>query len=70
MRGNRNITRAQESTTGWDISPKLFGKIKFTELRSNKHLQMIRAELQTRQAMPALGGGGFRVLVDALQRNG
>jgi hypothetical protein len=38
---------------------KLFGKIKFTELRSDKHLEMIGTEfLQTRHAVPALGGGG------------
>lgn len=53
LKDNRVAELARESTTRWDKSPKLEGKIKFPELRQAKRTAAIITELQTREAMSA-----------------
>jgi hypothetical protein len=66
---DQELQYKSECTIGWDISPKLFGKIKFSELNKTGHLKKIETELQTREAMPAVVRVGFKVLVEALKKH-
>jgi hypothetical protein len=51
---NKELQYKSECTTGWGISPKVFGNIKFSELNKTDHLKKIETEMQTREAMPAV----------------
>jgi hypothetical protein len=57
----------RESTDGWDVPPRLLGKIVFSELRKEHHLDAIKTELMKREALPATHDPTYTAYVKALK---
>ena len=49
----KELEFALEQIEGWDVPPRLEGKIVFSDLRKDKHLQDLIKELQHREDMPS-----------------
>jgi hypothetical protein len=68
--GPFNLTQpksTRESTDGWDVPPRLLGKIVFSELRKEHHLDAIKTELMKREALPATHDPTYSAYVKALK---
>jgi hypothetical protein len=57
----------KESTDGWDVPPRLQGKIVFSDLRKDHHKEALITELTKREALPATHNPSFTNYLNALK---
>jgi hypothetical protein len=57
----------KESTDGWDVPPRLQGKIVFSDLRKDHHKEVLITELTKREALPATHNPSFTNYLNALK---
>ena len=58
-----------EKIDGWDVPPRLDGKIVFSDLKKDHHKDALIEELRHRMALPAVERPGFLVFKKALMEH-